>query len=465
MPYFRARPAVGLLLALAFGGAAAGARGGEKPNVVLIVADDLGYGDLGCYGNKAIPTPHIDDLARQGVKFTDAYVTACTCSPSRAGLLSGCYQQRFGFEFNCNAAAARRQQQKVGLPPDVPTVADVLKKGGYATGMVGKWHVGFADHHHPLARGFDEFFGFLPSAHEYLAGGRGKNKGGEDGGARGEVYRDKTRVEEKEYLTDAFAREAVAFVEKNKAKPFFLYLPFNAVHTPLQAPAKYLDRFKDAKGEQRTFNAMTSALDDAVGRVLEALRKHDLEKNTLVVFLSDNGGPEYTRVQSNGPLRGGKLFLFEGGVRVPMLVKWPARLKGGTEFAGVTSALDLLPTLATASGSPLPKGLTPDGVDLLPWLEGKQTGSPHETLVWRNGPNHAVRRGNWKLVRAGEHVWLFDLSKDVGEKTNVADKHPDVVQELMAAFAEWEKGMKPPAWPSRSTRTVEIDGVKYEIHI
>jgi arylsulfatase A-like enzyme len=438
----------------------------RRPNIILILADDLGYGDLACYGNQKIKTPHIDSLATQGIRFTNAYVTGCSCSPSRAGLLSGCYQQRFGFEFNCTAVASRRSPQDVGLLPDVPTIANVLKNAGYATGVVGKWHIGFAAHHHPLARGFDEFFGFLPGAHQYFADAAqdGQRQGGEEGGASRQIMRGREVIVENDYLTDAFAREAVSFIDRHKAKPFFLYLPFNAVHLPLQASQKYLDRYSDvADVRQRTFNAMTSAMDDAIGRVLESLRIADLEANTMVVFLSDNGGPEYTMVQSNGPLRGGKLLLFEGGVRVPMLIRWPTKVRGGVEFSKMVSALDLLPTVAAVAGAAMPQTLSPDGINLVPYLEGNRTETPHEILFWRTGPNRAVRKGNWKLVQADKHVWLFDLAKDVGEKNNLANEHPEVVEELTAALDKWAGTLRQPAWSGRSGGTQDFDGVKYKV--
>ena len=386
---------------------------------------------------------------------------------------SGRYQERFGFEFNCNGATARARMETVGLDPSAPTIADVLRRAGYATAAVGKWHVGFAERHHPLERGFDEFFGFLPGEHSYLPR-PGRPASNDEleldtaAGAMGEIYRGRTSVDEKEYLTDAFAREAVAFIERQKqgAKPFFLYLAFNAVHTPFQATDKYMQRFPHVTDpKRRTYYAMTSALDDAVGRVLAALRQSGKEKDTLVIFLSDNGGPIYTQVQSNAPLRLGKLYLFEGGVRVPLIVKWPAALRGGGQFHGIASALDVLPSAAAAAGLTLPAAAGFDGVNLLPFLQGKQAGAPHEWLFWRNGPNRAARHGSWKLVQAGEHVWLFDLGKDISETTNVAAQHPEIVKEIKTALDLWERGLKPPAWPSRPGRPTEIDGVTYEIHI
>ena len=442
---------------------------GLRPNIVLLLADDLGYGDAGCYGSKSIPTPRIDALARSGVRFTDAYVTAATCSPSRAALLTGRYQQRSGFEFNTGPRAITESEGR-GLDPAAVTLADILHRAGYVTGVVGKWHLGTRDKFHPMERGFDEFFGFLPGAHTYLKRSRRPTaaerrlEGG--GGSRGRIFRGTHLVDETEYLTDAFSREAVSFIERHKETPFFLYVSFNAVHTPIQATKNYLQRFAGvANRKQRTYNAMVSALDDAVGAIMKALEAQKIDKNTLVVFFNDNGGPIYTGVQSNGPLRLGKLFLFEGGVRVPMIVRWPGVTKDNVVYRDVVSSLDIFPTVCAAAGVTPPEELALDGADLLPYLNGTKRGPTGRHLFWRNGPNKAVRKGKWKMVKAGDHVWLFDLSTDVGETKNLADEHPKTLEHLEEALREWESGLKPPAWPSRQGRRVEVDGVPYETHI
>ena len=448
----------------------ANARQEERPNMLLLFADDLGYGDVSVYGSRSISTPHIDQLSREGVRFTDAYVTAASCSPSRAGLITGCYQQRFGFEFNTGSAAITEKQAR-GLDPSATTMADALKQAGYTTGIMGKWHLGTRDKFQPTKRGFDEFFGFLAGAHGYFP-----STGNEP--VRSSVLRGKEKVKEPEYLTDAFAREAVAFIEKHHQEPFFLYVPFNAVHTPIQATEKYKKRFSHVENKkQRTYNAMVSALDDAIGSILNVLKKHQLEQNTLVVFLNDNGGPLYTGVQSNGPLRMGKGFLFEGGVRVPMIIRWPDVLPKNTAYSNPVMSLDLFPTFCAAAGVEL-SHLDLDGVDLLPFLREQKIGDPHEHIFWRNGTNWAVRAGKWKMIKARDHVWLFDLSGDIGERTNVARDHPGVVESLGKELELWESRMKPPAWPSRhltpdyEIEGVEmidggylIDGAKYEIHI
>lgn len=431
----------------------------RPPNIVLILADDLGYGDLGVYGSKTIPTPHIDALARSGTRFTDAYVTAATCSPSRAGLVTGRYQQRFGFEFN-TAGGALTHRESRGLRPSAVTMAEVLKQAGYVTGAFGKWHLGTRAHFHPQQRGFEEFYGFLAGAHSFFPA-----KGPQP--VYQTIMRGKNALTEPEYLTDAIAREAARFISRQKDHPFFAYVPFNAVHTPIEASPKYQKRFPDEKRpKQRDYNAMTSALDDAVGTIMQSVRKSGQMNNTLVIFMNDNGGPIYTGVQSNGPLRLGKLFLFEGGVRVPLIISWPGVVKPKQVFRGVTSSMDLFPTACSAAGIDLPAAMKLDGVNLLPCLSEKSSRPPHEFLFWSNGPNKAVRHGKWKMVKAGAHTWLFDLSKDIGEKTNLSRKHPDTVEQLEKALKKWQSEMSPPAWPSKpNRRKIEVDGVPYEINI
>ena len=244
-------------------------------------------------------------------------------------------------------------------------------------------------------------------------------------------------------------------------------MPFNAVHTPLEASDKYLERFpNEANPRQRAYNAMTSALDDAVGAIVGALKANGIEDNTLVVFLNDNGGPIYTRVQSNGRLRLGKLFLFEGGIRVPMIVNWPGVFGPGGVYRRPVSSLDLFPTACAAAGINLPAELKLDGVDLAPYLKGANAAAPHSKLFWSNGPNQAVRFGKWKLIIAGDHKFLFDLQNDIGETTNLAEQQPEVIRKLQQALNEWKGHMKPPAWPSKpNRRKVDIDGVPYELNI
>jgi arylsulfatase A-like enzyme len=455
------------------------AQGPRKPNVVFILGDDLGYCDISMYGCKEIPTPNIDSIGTNGIKFTNAYVTAPVCSPSRAALITGRYQHRFGFEFNAGPLPRAISNKDMGLPLTEITLAQTIKSAGYATGMVGKWHMGMNDRYMPTQRGFDEYFGFLFGANTYIDPNKPGvmtrpgtlAEGAPPAGRRSPqnpIYRNTTPVEEEEYLTDAFAREAVAFIDRHQKEPFFLYAPFNAPHTPFQATQKYLDRFPNVKDERRrVYMAMVSALDDGVGAILKKLRDTGLEKNTLVVFLSDNGCATYTGACTNDPLRYGKLTHLEGGFRVPFAMQWPARLKAGTVNDQLISSLDLFPTAIALAGASLPTDRTYDGVNLLPYLTAKgKRPSPHVALFWRNGSNAAVRKGNWKLFKGGDHYWLFDLSKDIGELKNLAAARPEIVEQLKKEFARWEAQMKQPLWPCREAPgDWEVDGVKLRICI
>lgn len=454
--------------ALFLGASAAGARAadapaGAKPNFVIILADDLGYCDTGLYGCKDIPTPNINSIAAHGTLFTDGYVTAGTCSPSRAALMTGRYQERYGFEFNAGPLP-RSIRGEFGLPLTEITLAQELKTAGYATGMVGKWHIGMVERFHPMNRGFQEYFGFLFGAHAYL-----NTKDSFRAGDQNPILRGRTAVYEPEYLTEAFAREAVDFIGRHKQHPFFLYVPFNAPHLPLEATKKYLDRFAGvADPKRRTYMAMVSALDDGVGRILDKLRTEELTEKTVVVFLSDNGCATYTNACTNDPLRLGKTTLFEGGVRIPFAIQWPGKIPEGVVFHDPVSSLDIFPTFLKLAGRELPTGRAYDGVDLMPYLTKTKTGAPHEILFWRNGPNKAVRRGNLKMFFNGEFTWLFDLSADQGEMKNLAADKPELVKELKDAYAKWESQAVAPLWPSRpgeNQRSWDVDGHKVEIHV
>jgi len=344
---------------------------------------------------------------------------------------------------------------------------------GYATGMVGKWHLGSHDEYHPLSRGFDEFFGFYSGATMYINRNTGEavKADGRIGGQAArrklnKIYRGRKQVRENEYLTDVFTREALDFIERHQNHPFFLYLPYNAVHTPLQVTKKYYDRFRHIKNNnKRIYAAMTSALDDGVGAVLNKLKETNLDKDTLVIFLSDNGCANYTRICSNHPLRMGKLWLLEGGTRVPFALMWPGHIPAGKVFTHQVSSLDIFPTALKLAGSDA-NGLELDGVDLMPYLTGKTAGAPHEMLFWRHGRNYAVRKGNWKLFKSGGHTWLFDIKDDIGEMTNQAERHPAMVKELEKALGYWEKGLVEPAWPSkRVIKNQRLDGKEVEIFI
>jgi arylsulfatase A-like enzyme len=441
------------LCALCGSGAGAAER---KPNILIFLADDLGYADIGANGCKDIPTPHIDSLAKNGVRFTDGYATHCVCSPSRAGLMSGRYQHRFGFEHN--SGPERYAADNFGLPREVPTLAEKLKAAGYATGMVGKWHIGFKEGLRPHERGFDFHYGFLSGARSYYP----DNPREFDPIIRnGEPVAD-----EKEYLTDAFAREAVGFLDRNQGKPFLLYVAFNAVHAPMEGPERYAGRFPDLTGTRRTYAGMLAAMDDAVGRVLGKVRALGQEENTLVFFYSDNGGPTEQTSSRNDPLRGYKGQMFEGGIRVPFLAQWKGTLPAGVVYPEMVMAFDIHATALAAAGFGVPpsggqatepaEAGTPnlDGVSLLPFLTRKATGRPHEQLFWRSGDKHAARVGDWKLVqeRGGEDQ-LFNLKRDIGETTDLAVEEPARLKELQVAYAAWDEKMMPAQWRRQDART------------
>lgn len=417
----------------------------RRPNIVVIVGDDMGYGDVGFHGCNDIPTPHLDALAKSGVRCTNGYVSGPYCSPTRAGLMTGRYQQRFGHEFNPGGGP------ELGLPLSETTFADRLRSVGYATGLVGKWHLGGADRFQPQRRGFDEFFGFLGGAHSYFSEKRGGRT----------ILRGTQAADESEYLTDAFGREAVAFIDRHKAKPFFLYLAFNAVHTPMHATDERLKRFASiADKQRRTYAAMMSAMDDNIGRVLDKLRAEKLDENTLITFISDNGGPTMQGTTMNGsinsPLRGSKRTTLEGGIRVPFLLAWKGTLPAGKVYESPVIQLDLLPTALAAAGVEAQPAAKLDGVNLLPFLSGKATGNPHETLLWRFGQQMAIRHGDWKLVRydtaadgtkpgVTKHK-LYNLADDIGESHDLAADKPDKVKELETLWKKWDAELAKPLW-------------------
>ena len=413
-----------------------------KPNILLIVGDDMGYGDVGFQNCKDIPTPNLDALAASGVRFTSGYVSGPYCSPTRAGLLTGRYQTRFGHEFN--------PAGKNGMPVTQTTLADHLKTAGYATGLVGKWHLGSQAAMQPQKRGFDEFFGFLGGAHSYF------NAAG--------IMRGTEPVKEMNYTTDAFGREACAFIERHKGEPWFLYLAFNAVHTPMNATDDRLAKFPDiADKKRRTYDAMMLAMDEAIGRVRQKLTDFGLDNNTLVFFISDNGGPTMPGVTVNGsrndPLRGSKRTTLEGGIRVPFIVSWPGRVKPGV-FEQPAIQLDLHATALAAAGvAPKPEWKL-EGMNLLPFLAGEKAGAPHDALYWRFGEQMAVRVGDFKLVRYDVNAEtqsgtrkqgvtapkLYNLRTDIGETNDLANVRPDKVKELQALWDVWNQSNVKPLW-------------------
>ena len=442
-----------------------------KPNLIIILTDDQGYGDVGFNGCKDISTPNLDSIAHNGVQFLNGYVSYSVCSPSRAGLLTGRYEQRFGHERNPRWEPAN---PKCGLPLTETTMADALKKAGYHTGAIGKWHLGAEASFHPLKRGFDEFFGFLGGGHRYfpqeltLANPfAAKN---EVESYRLKILRNDSPVQTTQYLTDEFSDEAVSFVDRNKDKPFFLYLAYNAPHAPLEAPPKYLQRFPNIQDpRRRTYAAMVSAVDDGVGRVLEKVKALGLDDKTLVFYLSDNGGPIQANASNNGPLRGAKGSPWEGGIHVPFAAQWPGHLTAGKTFAPPVISLDIFATISALANAPANPAHPLDGVNLMPYLTGEKSGDPHEAIYLRmyDKGAFAVRGDDFKEVipMRDSAPQLFDLAEDIGEKTNIADAHPDQLKRLENLRVEWNaqliapifEGLKEPKREKPGQDTSEND--------
>ena len=484
-----------------------------RPNLIVIVADDLGYGDTGVYGSPHVKTPHIDALAKDGVRFTQGYVAHPVCAPSRAALMTGRYQTRFGYEFNPVG-----RDRTGGVSREEVFLPQILKDAGYATGMVGKWHLGQPAGYHPLDRGFDSFFGvltgatsfmtdFQPGDEEITPPGAGASFGLAEGvrappGASeaekmtllrqaAPVYRGREAVEEPDYLTDAFTREALNFIDASAPGPFFLYLAHTTPHTPLQAPAAYIARNSAiADKGQRVYAAMVTSLDDSVGRLRAALKARDLDRNTVIVLISDNGCAGYVGTAcTNGPLNGFKGLHLEGGVRVPYIVSWPGGFRSGGVEDQVVSSLDIVPTAAALAGAALPRGT--DGENLVPYLSGPKPKGFERRLFWRTGPNYAVRDGAWKLwsvnraepgetestaagitpdgVQAkassqGVYDMLYNLADDPGESRNLAASRPEVVARLKAVIAEWDRGNVPAQWTSMRQAVRRHEGQMLKIY-
>ncbi len=457
--------------------------GARKPNIVVILADDLGYADISAYGGKRIATPNIDRIAKQGVAFTDGYSAAPVCSPSRAGLQTGRHPDRFGFEFN-NGPAQRDLDMHLGLDTNELTLAKALKGQGYHTGVVGKWHLGANDEFYPTNRGYDEFVGFLPGETNYIDPKRPEVRIAKPQGTdsdpeiprrplaaivEGAERRPVNNTDR--YLTEYLGERAVEYVRRNApgGDPYFLYLAFNAPHTPLIVTQKYYDRFPQIRDEgMRVYAAMISALDDQVGAVLDAIEASGENSDTIVYFMSDNGCAAYIQgICSCEPVRGGKLSHYEGGTRVPFLMRWPNAVKGGQVYRNVVSTMDVFTTSLIAAGGSLPKDRIYDGVDLKPFLTGAAKGIPHDALMWRRTPHASIRKGDWKLWKSldGKFALLFNLKTDPNEATNLADKEPARLKELSDAFDQWAKDLKDPSWPSRPFITYSVCGTPFELPI
>jgi arylsulfatase A-like enzyme len=428
-----------------------------KPNLILIVADDLGYGDPGCYGGKLAPTPAIDSLARDGVRFTDGYVTAPVCAPSRCGILTGAYNQRFGMQWNEDEWPPRNYV----IPPGHLTLPEALRAAGYLTGHLGKWNIP-----RPAQEAVDEAQDLIGFEADYFPDATGhfqgvdekvrKNSGKVQGVAGPERLGD-------EYLTDRLGRHAVEFIERHKhgKKPFFLYLAFNAPHSPYHAKKSTLEKFSGLQPPLNYYAAMVASMDENIARVLAKLKEAGLADNTVVAFTSDNGPTAALRVGWNadwpanmivgsaGPLSGHKARFFEGGIREPFILCWPAKLKAGQTYRQPVSAMDFYATFCAAAGAPVPAGTKLDGVNLLPHLLGEKTTPPHEILFWKNGDQGAVRQGDWKLILSASQprLQLFNLAQDIGEKHDLATENPDLVKQLHKAWLDWSVPLPPRANP------------------
>lgn len=425
---------LGLLSLLALKVITVTAQNHVKPNVVIILADDQGNADAGFQRSPAaISTPAIDKLAAGGVIFSDAYASAYVCSPTRAGLLTGRYQQRFGF-YTAN-------DSRVGMPLSETTLADVLQKEGYRTGIFGKWHLGIEKSFHPLNRGFQDFYGFLGhGGHDYYNFTCTDEKNYEC------IQRNFMAVNDTGYLTDILAKEACSFIKVNSGKktPFFLYLPFNAVHAPLQAPEEDIKRFNTGNRNRDIQLAMIYRMDIAVGEVIRTLKEERIYENTIIFYFSDNGGAKATS-SNNLPLRNYKQSVYEGGLRVPFVMSWPAKLKPSVCKEPVIS-LDIMPTICAILDINLPNNIIYDGKNILPAIEGKLKQPLHEELFWDGAENRwAVRSGKWKLVfDKDSKLELYDLQNDISESKDLAAQNPDKTNELKLKYEKWRTEMKTP---------------------
>ncbi len=415
----------------------------ERPNVVIILADDLGYGDVGFNGAADIPTPNLDALAKDGVRFANGYSSHPFCSPMRAGLMSCRYQHRFGYVTN---VAFDPHNTRLGLPTSQTTLAERMRQAGYQTGMVGKWHLGAAAPFHPLKRGFDFFYGFLGGGHDYFIVDTtaqlsenykaALDNNGQPAGLDG-------------YLTEVLTDQALRFMgQADKMKPYFLYVAYNAPHGPLQAPDEIIARFDSiADPKRRTYAAMVASMDEQIGRLLSEIDARGERESTLVVFLSDNGGPENANASDNGPLRGQKGDVYEGGIHVPFLMRMPGTLPAGKVFDSPVISIDAARTALELAGAEISPEL--EGVNLIPHVCGESSGPPHAALFWRmeRDQKTAVRRGDDKLCVVDGNAELFNLKNDLGEASDLTSGKPEVVAELQQLFEDWNIHNQPAIFP------------------
>ena len=472
---------------------------GRPPNIILILADDLGYNDItlggGGVANGAVPTPNINSIAQDGANFSQSYAGNATCAPSRAAIMTGRYATRFGFEFTPvqkgfsslvghTATSVHPPIYHSEVEHDVPDMGDMvvpasevmlpelLRTRGYRTLMLGKWHLGETAAARPEARGYDEYLGFVIGASRYMnSGDPNVVESRQDFDPIDKFLwanlpfsvtkNNSPRFEPSKYMTDYLAEEAAKAVAANKNRPFFMYLAFNAPHTPLQALKSDYDALPGIQDHRlRVYAAMIRALDRGVGGVLKAVKDNGLDDNTLIIFTSDNGGANYIGLPDiNKPFRGWKMTFFEGGIRVPFLVKWPAKIKAGTSYANAAAHVDIFATAAAAAGAALPSDRTMDGVNLVPYATGATPGAPHQSLFWRSGSYRVLLAGDWKLQITDnpKKAWLYNLKDDPTEKTNLAETQADKLAELRAALDKLNAEQHAPLWPSLLEGAVPID--------
>ncbi len=411
-----------------------------KPNYILIVADDLGYADLSLNGSKQINTPNIDGLAKNGVNFTNGYVSSAVCSPSRAGLITGRNQVEFGHDNNLAHNQPGFDPEYLGLPVTEKTIPDYLKPLGYVSGLVGKWHLGYEPQFHPLKRGFDEFWGYTGGGHDYFTSE-----------PNGKGYKSPIECNYKEpspitYITDDVGTECVDFIQRHRDEPFFLFASFNAPHTPMQATEEDLALFSHIENKKRrTYCAMVHRLDVNVGRIVEAVRKAGLENNTLIVFISDNGGPVLTNASVNAPFNGKKGTLLEGGIHVPYIMSWPGTLPKGDIYDKPVTSLDFAATFIAQAGGEVKEAYNLDGKNIIPYVQGEKTSAPHEELKWRFTISASIREGDWKLVRLPDRLpMLYHLPTDWSEQNNLALDNLEVTKRLLKKLGEWDVSLPHP---------------------
>jgi arylsulfatase A-like enzyme len=434
----------------------------SKPNFILIVADDLGYADLSMNGSKQIPTPNIDALAKGGISFTNGYVSAPVCAPSRAGLLTGKNQVKFGFDNNLATNQPGFNPEFMGLPVAEKTIADRLKSLGYVSGLIGKWHLGYESHHHPLNRGFDEFWGYQGGGHDYFTS---KPDGK---GYLSPIECNYKTPQPITYITDDKGDECVDFIRRHKEQPFFLFASFNAPHAPMQATEADLELFSHIQDEKRrTYCAMVHRLDVNIGRILETIKKEGLEQNTLVIFISDNGGPCDQNASVNAPLNGQKGILLEGGIRVPFMMKWKGQLQEGKTYRNPVISLDFAPTFLELAGGKVAEEDDFDGVNLMPFLTGQNLGKPHETLNWRFTISAAIQYENWKLVRLPDRLpMLYNLAEDISEQNDVAGQNIDRTKSMLKQLGEWDVSLPHPLFLEGAVwkkRQLELYDMEYQL--